>query len=86
LRSLLRTEFAPEGKLQLRRALDEKDEVALEMLALHYHGTNEAAEALLWLGDRNLGDGEPALAVGRYRQALRMAEGGLRRRINGRLL
>jgi outer membrane protein assembly factor BamB len=85
LRTLLRTEFAPEGRLQLRRALDEKDEMALEALALRFPGTDEAAEALLWLGDRCLVDGDPALAVGRYRQALRMTEGALRRRIEDRL-
>ena len=81
----MQTEFAPEGRLQLRRALDDKDDVALESLALRYYGTTEAAEALLWLGDRQLVDGEPALAVGRYRQALRMADGALRQRIGHRL-
>src|SRR5262249_27523957 len=81
----LRTEFAAEGGLQLRRALEEKDEQALEALTLRYHGTDEAAEALLWLGDRHLVDGEPALAVGRYRQALRMTGATLRQRLDDRL-
>jgi outer membrane protein assembly factor BamB len=85
LRALLRGEFAPEGRLQLRRALDEKDELALETLTLRHYGTEEAAEAHVWLGDRYLADGEPALAVGHYRQALRMTEGNLRRRIDDRL-
>jgi outer membrane protein assembly factor BamB len=85
LATLLRTELAPEGQLQLRRALDEKDDQALEALALRYSGTPVAAEALLWLGDRHLLDGDPALAVGRYRPALRMAEGPLHRRIEDRL-
>lgn len=85
LRGLLRKEFAAEARLQLRRALDEEDELALESLALRYPGTDEAAEALLWLGDRQLLDGDLALAVGRYRQAQGMAEGALRRRLEDRL-
>ena len=75
----------PEGRLQLRRALDEKDEAGLETVALRYSGTEEAAEAHLWLGDRHLVDGEPALAVGRYRQALRTTAGALAARIESRL-
>jgi len=85
LRALLREEFAPEGRLQLRRALDEKDDVALEALTLRYFGTEQAAEALIWLGDRHLVDGEPALAVGHYRRAQRMTDGALGGRIDGRL-
>jgi outer membrane protein assembly factor BamB len=85
LRPLLRDDFAAEGKLQLRRALDERDEVALEALALRYFATEQAAEALIWLGDRHLVDGEPALAVGYYRRAQRMTERALGPRIEGRL-
>lgn len=82
----LRTEFAPEARLQLRQALDEKDVQTLEALALRYYGTEEAAEAHLWLADRHQLDGEPVLALARYREAQRVARGKeLRDRIGSRL-
>jgi outer membrane protein assembly factor BamB len=86
LRKTLRADFAPEGRLELRRALEEKNERALESLALRYYGTEEAAEAILWLGDRYLLDGEPALASACFHEALHMAEGAeIRRKIDDRL-
>ncbi len=82
----LRTEFAPEARLELRRALDDQDVRSLATLVLRYDGTDEAAEAHSWLGDRSLLDGEPALASAQYREALRMAQGKeLRDRIQDRL-
>ncbi len=86
VRGILRKDFGPEARLKLRLAMDEKDEAALEALVIRYPGTEEAAEALLWRGDRYLLDGEPAFALMRYREARRITEGGLRDALEDRMI
>jgi len=70
LRQTMREQFAPVGRLRLKKAIADGDAAAVAAVALQFYGTDAAADAHLWLGDRWLSRGEPARAVGHYRELL----------------
>lgn len=70
LRQAMREDFAPAGRLRLKQAIADGDAATVAAVALQFHGTDAAADAHLWLGDRWLSRGEAARASGHYREAL----------------
>lgn len=85
LARVMRQRMSEEGRLRVRQATDTGDAAAVRAAAIHYWGTPGAAEAELWLGDRALGEGEAATAIGCYRRAMTMAEGAVKGRIEASL-
>lgn len=73
LRNTMVTEFGKLGKLRVQQAISDNDPMAIEAVTVQFLGTEAAAEAHLWMGDRELSGGEFALAVGEYEQGLRSA-------------
>ncbi|MGE0605946.1 MAG: PQQ-binding-like beta-propeller repeat protein [Pirellulales bacterium] len=70
---LLRTmqqKFAPAGKVRVRQAAEAGDTAMIEAATVQYSGTDAAAEAFQWLGDRALAAGDFASAARQYRQAV----------------
>ncbi|MBI4606114.1 MAG: PQQ-binding-like beta-propeller repeat protein [Planctomycetes bacterium] len=70
LERTLRERFGTAARVRVREALEEGDAEALEAAAVQFPGTEAAAEAQLWLGDRLLAAGEAAMAELRYAEAL----------------
>ncbi len=66
----MREEFGPLGLLRVNRAVASGDPVTLQWAALQFPGTEAAAEAHRWLGDRFLSGGRFAEALGHYQRAL----------------
>ncbi len=52
LRDMMAKQFGPIGILQVHQAIDEADAAAVSAVTVHYRGTEAAAEAFAWLGDR----------------------------------
>jgi outer membrane protein assembly factor BamB len=61
--------FGPTARLRVDRAIAEGNDTAVEAATLQFHGTEAAADAHLWLGNRALGVGEFARALGHFRVA-----------------
>ena len=70
LRQTMREQFAPMGQLRLKQAIADGDTAAVAAVTLQFYGTEAAADAHLWLGDRWLSRGEAARAIGHYRELL----------------
>lgn len=81
LRQTMRNEMGPIGQLRVRRAIASRDPVALQAATVQFYGTEAAAEAHLWLGDRALSAGDSAEAVSQYNQAMSHGSGGLDREL-----
>ena len=60
--------FSSLGQLRLQDAIANDDDVAVRAVAMGFPGTNPAAMAHQWLGDRSLAAGEFAAAGREYRQ------------------
>lgn len=73
LRDTMVREFGPLGMLQVRQAMNEADAAAVAAVTTRYRGTDAAAQALLWLGDRAMSSGEFAAARADYRRAAKVA-------------
>jgi len=71
LRQAMQEHFGALGRLRMRQVLADSDPAAAAAVALRFHGSEAAAEAHRWLGDRWLSGGQPLHALGEYRQALR---------------
>ncbi len=85
LRESMQQEFGPVGALRVKQAIAAADATAVEAAALQFHGTDAAAEAHVWLGDRGLSSGRLAEAFGHYREALRNASEEEQNRVHARL-
>jgi outer membrane protein assembly factor BamB len=72
LRDTMAKQFGPVGMLQVRQAINEGDAPAVAGVTIRYRGTEAAAEAFAWLGDRALSAGDFAAARVDYRQAARI--------------
>jgi outer membrane protein assembly factor BamB len=81
LRETMTRQFGPAGMLEVRRAMDRSDADSVLAAAARYRGTEAAAEACLWLGDRAVGGGEFNRARAWYRQARQNGDAALGQRI-----
>lgn len=70
LRQTMNEQFGPRGRLRVQQAIADGDLVALEAATTQFSGTQAAAEAHLWLGDRALSSGDFTHAIGQYQLAL----------------
>jgi outer membrane protein assembly factor BamB len=70
LRQTMREHYAPVGRLRLKQATTDGDAAAVAAVVLQFYGTEAAADAHLWLGDRWLSRGEAGRAIGHYRESL----------------
>ncbi|MEK6237027.1 MAG: PQQ-binding-like beta-propeller repeat protein, partial [Planctomycetales bacterium] len=68
--------FGPAGRVRLRVAMVQSAHAAVEASTIQFYGTQVAAEAHGWLGDRALARGDFMQSVGQYRRALRSASPG----------
>jgi outer membrane protein assembly factor BamB len=73
LRQTMIRDFGPVGMLQVRQAMNEGDVAAIAMATSRYRGTDAAAQAYLWLGDRAMSTGEFARAREAYGRARKIA-------------
>jgi len=85
LGQVMRDEFASRGMLRIRQAMADGDGPAVEATSLRFFGTEAAAEAHRWLGDRNLSAGLFSQASGHYAQALQSASASQRDDLSARL-
>ncbi|MHB1033743.1 MAG: outer membrane protein assembly factor BamB family protein [Pirellulales bacterium] len=69
LQQAMLDKFAPVGRLRVRQAVADGDPLAVEAATIQFYGTEAAADASLWLGDRALSGGDFARAIARYQQA-----------------
>jgi outer membrane protein assembly factor BamB len=69
LRAAMRDQFGPLARLRVRQGIAEGNLSALHMATVQFGGTEAAAEAYRWLGDRALSGGQFALALAHYRRA-----------------
>lgn len=70
LRQTMQEKFSSVGRLRIKQAASSGNAAAMETVALQFPGTDAAAEAHRWLGDRELSAGRFVEALGRYRRAL----------------
>jgi outer membrane protein assembly factor BamB len=70
LREAMRKHFGTLGQLRRREAIAADDPAAIEAITLQFPGTEAAAAAHAWLGDRELSMGRVAQAASHYREAL----------------
>ncbi|HEX4129429.1 MAG TPA: PQQ-binding-like beta-propeller repeat protein [Pirellulales bacterium] len=92
LRDTMRSEFGPVGMVRLRQAIHADDHAAITAIPLQFPATAAAAEARVWVGDRELSRGYVREAQQHYLAAERETSGepsaGLsaRQRLAGALL
>ncbi len=73
LRQTMQEKYASVGKLRIKQAAGSGHATAIETVALQFPGTDAAAEAHRWLGDRALSAGRFVEALEHYRKALQSA-------------
>ncbi|HEY2148439.1 MAG TPA: PQQ-binding-like beta-propeller repeat protein, partial [Pirellulales bacterium] len=73
LRETMVREFGAIGALQLRQATNDGDSAGVAAVASRYRGTDAAAQAYLWLGDRAISTGDFSRARGFYARAAKTA-------------
>ncbi len=71
LRETMIRDFGPIGMLQVRQAMNEGDSSAVAAAVARYRGTDAAAQADIWLGDRAISTGDFARARSFYAHARR---------------
>ena len=81
LGDMMTRQFGPAGMLEIRRAMGQSDADSVLAAATRYRGTEAAAEAALWLGDRAVGAGDFNRARVWYRQAVQNGNVALARRV-----
>lgn len=69
LRTRLNEQFGTLATLRVRQAIRDQRVGTLELAAVQFQGTEAAAEARAWLGDRALSDGWFSRALAEYRRA-----------------
>lgn len=85
LRTLLHTQLEPLAKLRLAAALETQSEEQVAAVAWHFHGTDAAAKAHLWLADRALSMGNFASARSHYERATAYASPATRNELASHL-
>ncbi|HND52167.1 MAG TPA: PQQ-binding-like beta-propeller repeat protein, partial [Pirellulaceae bacterium] len=85
LRTAMNERFAKVAPLRVRQALQTGEPAAVELVAQQFAGTEAAAEAHQWLGDRALSGGSLLAAHAAYRRAQASASSGSRAGIEARL-
>ena len=85
LRETMQQQFGSLGKLRIERAIADGDPAAVEEVAVQFSGTEAAAEAHRWLGDRRLSCGQFARAEMEYCRALRSCSSEGRAALSARL-
>lgn len=78
LQTTMEKEFGPLGMLRVREAMNGGDAAGVEAATMQFFGTQAAAEAHLWLGDRALAGGDFAVADNQYLLAQSTASSALR--------
>ncbi|MCR4411552.1 MAG: PQQ-binding-like beta-propeller repeat protein [Thermoguttaceae bacterium] len=73
LRQTMQEKYSSVGKLRIKQAAGSGNAAAIETVALQFPGTDAAAEAHRWLGDRALSAGRFVEALDHYRKALESA-------------
>ncbi|MCE9608044.1 MAG: hypothetical protein K8U03_24425, partial [Planctomycetia bacterium] len=66
LRTVMQREYGALAQLRLRQATADGDVDAVQALTTQFYGTIAAAQAQMWLGDRELAQGDAARAEGCY--------------------
>ncbi len=79
LRRAMQEHFDSLGQLRLKQAMAAGNATAVEAIAVQFCGTEAAAEARRWLGDRAISGGRRAQAVGYYKSALKTVAAGQKR-------
>ncbi len=85
LQQTMREQFGDVGQIRVREAMTKADVEAVEAATVRFFGTEAAAEAFGWLGDRALASGKFAQAAQAYQEALPLAGGTLARDLRNRL-
>lgn len=70
LRQMMQEKFAGMGRLRLKQAMASSHAQAVLAVAHQFPGTEVAAEACRWLGDRELSAGRAVEALAHYRRAV----------------
>ena len=82
LQETMRAEFGDRASIRVRQAIDQGDAGAAEASTFQYYGTEAAAEAHAWLGDRCLSGGDITGALDHYRRGHRSAAAALTPRLS----
>ena len=77
----MREDWGPRAVLRVRQAIDANDPRAVEAATVQFVGTEAAAEAHAWLGDRALAAGDIASARDHFRRAGRTATAAIEQRL-----
>lgn len=85
LQQTMRDQFGDVGRVRVREAMTRADVDAVEAATVRFYGTQAAAEAYRWLGNRALASGKFAQAAQAYQEALPFAENALVRDVQNRL-
>lgn len=85
LREAMIRDFGRLGILRVRQAMNDADVVAVSAATIQYYGTEAAAEAHVWLGDRATAAGEFAKARSHYEQAQHQDAAGYSARVAPRI-
>lgn len=84
LQEVILQQYAELARLRVHGAMARADAAALQLATIQFAGTEAAAQAQLWLGDRALAGGWFATALSRYRQAEPAADPALRSELTSR--
>src|SRR6185369_15389804 len=84
LRAELNKKLGPLAALRVRQAIAGGDDAAIALAATQFEGTEAAAEAYRWLGDRALQNGWFTRALAEYRRADASAAPSLSRELHSR--
>lgn len=84
-REVMARVFGPAGQVRVRQAIAEANVPAVEAATLQFFGTPPAAEAHLWLGDREFSAGRMLAAMEHFRQAAESAGPSLKPVLSARL-
>lgn len=85
LRQTMVDDFGKLGRLRVQQAIADANPLALKAATVQFLGTEAAAEAHLWMGDRALAGGDFALAIGEYELGARSASAVQRTALAARL-
>ncbi|MCY2991946.1 MAG: PQQ-binding-like beta-propeller repeat protein [Planctomycetota bacterium] len=79
LAARIRERFGPAALLRVQQAARDSNAAVVQLATIQYAGSEAAAEAHRWLGDRALSSGWFLAAVAQYRQAARSASAASKR-------
>jgi outer membrane protein assembly factor BamB len=73
LSTAMNEQFGATGRLRVRQAIADEDALAVEAATLQFCGSQAAAEAHRWLGDRAVASGAFAQAIAHYDECVKTA-------------